>query len=113
MLSGSQARTRPVERSRARVGRKAAPLVAFALALACLAACYRNAGPVITEIRSDKSGLHYVRCDLIVGRSLFTLGSDDLEHCVDETGKDVASPTPDQPHALEMPVTTKDAGARN
>jgi hypothetical protein len=77
-----------------------------------VAACYKNAGPVVTEVRSDKGGLHYVRCDLIVGRSFFTLGSDDLEHCVDETGKDVPSPTPNQSHALEMPVSTRDAGAQ-
>jgi hypothetical protein len=76
------------------------------LALASSAACYKNAGPVVTDVRLDHGALRFTKCDLIVGRSFFNVGSDDLEHCVD-----VPSPTPDQPHALEMPVTTKgDAG---
>ena len=81
------------------------------LALGSVAACYKNAGPVVTEVHLDHGTLRYTKCDLIVGRSFFNIGSDDLEHCVDENGKDAPSPTPDQPHALEMPVTTKgDAG---
>jgi hypothetical protein len=81
------------------------------VALVTLAGCYKNAGPVVTDVRLDRGTLRFTRCDLIVGTSLFTLGSD-LEHCVDETGKDVPSPTPGQPHLLEMPISTKDAGAK-
>jgi hypothetical protein len=76
-------------------------------ALVLLAACYRNAGPVVTDVHLDHGALHYTKCDLIVGQTILVIGHDDLEHCVDENGKDVVSPTPDQPHALEMPATTK------
>ena len=70
-----------------------------------LAGCYTNAGPVITDVRIDHGTLRYVRCDLILGKSLFTIGNDDLEHCVDESGRTMSSPTPDQPYALVMPVS--------
>jgi hypothetical protein len=83
------------------------------IAVALVVGCYKNAGPVITDVRLDHGVLRYVKCDLIVGHSSFTVGNDDLEHCVDESGKDVASPTPDQPHALEMPTTTRDGGKAN
>jgi hypothetical protein len=84
-----------------------------ALGLLLGAGCYRNAGSVVAAIHKDSNGaLHYTTCDLITGRSIFNIGDDDLEHCVDESGNDVPSPTPMQRHALEMPNTTHDAGAK-
>ena len=88
--------------------------VSAAWAVAGLVGCYANVGPVLVDVRVDHGQLRYVKCDLIVGRSLFNIGSDDLEHCVDELGRAMASPTPDRPYALVTPVSTgpaPDAGA--
>jgi hypothetical protein len=87
--------------------------VAALAALTMMTACYRTAGPVITNVRQGPDGhLLYTRCDLVVGCSLFTLGNDRLEHCVDENGKDVSSPTPEPPFAaLQVADTTHDGGA--
>jgi hypothetical protein len=59
------------------------------LSLSFLAACYKDVGPVITDVRLKDGALHYTRCDLVVSQSLLLPGSDDLEHCVNEDGKTV------------------------
>jgi hypothetical protein len=75
--------------------------------------CYRNAGPIVTEVHRGADGpLGFTRCDLIVSRSLFAVGDDNLEHCVDEGGRAVASPTPHPRNVQDVPVASgADAGS--
>jgi len=62
------------------------------LSLLCLSGCYRNVGPVVVNVSQGADGLHYTRCDLVVGQSVFTIGWDSLESCKDERGSPVAAP---------------------
>jgi hypothetical protein len=64
------------------------------IAVVALTGCYKTVGPVITSVRLDKNGgLHYTRCNLVVSQT-WTIGDDDFENCVNESGDTMQAPDP-------------------
>jgi hypothetical protein len=64
-----------------------------------LTGCYKTVGPVVTSVRIDKTGgLHYSRCNLVVGSTWLWIPDADLENCVNETHESLEAPAPMTPH---------------